>query len=140
MDAPPAAGPSPEPDEAPPPPAPPAPDRVESDGISPLAYAGFAVAGVGLLVGTITGALSMSQAADLKDRCPNDVCAPDDEGDVDTMMALGHTATVSFVVAGLGAGVGLYGLFTSGPDQDPDTTASLRPVLGPAFAGLEGTF
>ncbi len=115
-------------------------DRAEIGGVSPLVYVGFGVAGAGLLVGAITGGLSMNQAADLKDRCPGDVCAPDIEGEVDTMMTLGHVSTASFIIAGIGAGVGLVGLLTGGSDEATETEGSVRPMLGPGFAGVTGTF
>jgi len=114
--------------------------QTEGGGTWPLVPIGFAVAGTALVIGTITGAISMSQAADLGDRCPGDVCPPDIEGEVDTMMTLGHVSTASFVIAGVGAGVGLVGLLTGGSEGATESEGALRPLLGPGFVGLTGTF
>ncbi len=97
------------------------------------------MAGVGVVVGAITGGISMSQASTLKDECPNDVCHADKEEDIDTSMALGHTSTAFFAIAGAGAGVGIIGLLMSGSDSTEES-ASIRPSVGLGFLGLEGRF
>lgn len=122
-------------------PAPPPPAQVEDEGgISPLVWVGFGVAAAGSILGGITGGISLSQASDLEDQCPNDVCPPDKEGDVDGMMTLGHVSTVSFVVAGVGAAVGVVGLLLPGGDESPEGDVALQPVIGPGVLGLRGVF
>jgi len=103
-----------------------------------LAYVGFSVAGVGLLVGAITGGISLSQQSTLKDECPDDVCAPEKDDELSTAMTLGHVSTASFVVASVGAALGVIGLFVGGSGSTE--TASIRPYLGPGCAGLKGSF
>ena len=113
-------------------------EPAESSGISPLVYVGFAVAGVGAIVGGITGGISLSQASDLKDDCPENACAMDRGEDIDSMMTLGHVSTVSFIVAGVGAGVAVVSLILGG--SEASETGSIRPVLGPGFLGMGGSF
>ncbi|RLB59007.1 MAG: hypothetical protein DRI90_15970 [Deltaproteobacteria bacterium] len=110
----------------------------DSSGVSPLVYVGFAVAGVGAIVGGITGGISLSQASDLQDDCPENACAMDRGEDIDSMMALGHVSTASFIIAGVGAGVGLVALIVGG--SDASETGSIRPLVGPGFLGMKGSF
>lgn len=119
-----------------PPPVEPAPDT------SPVAYAGFAIGAVGLVVGTITGAVSLSIASDVTDQCVNDVCPSSVEADADRSLSLAHVSTVSFVLAGVGAGLGILGL-TVFADDEPSTTptgARVEPWVGLGAGGLRGAF
>jgi hypothetical protein len=120
-----------------------------SDGgaLWPLAYTGFAVAGVGVVLGAITGGVSLSKAGDVKDQCTNDVCPTSTESDADTSLALGHVSTVSFVVGGAGAvlGVVALALALTGDGEEPAAddavpSATLEPQVGLGFVGLRGTF
>jgi hypothetical protein len=117
-----------------------APDDGEGPGISPLVWVGFGVAGAGVIVGAITGGISMSQASGLKDECPNDICSADRKSDIATMLAIGHAATASLVIAGVGAIVGVVGLVIPGGDDQPAETARLRAVVGPGTIGVMGAF
>jgi hypothetical protein len=118
----------------------------DSGGISPVAWIGFGVGGACLVVGVVTGALAMSQSSDLEEACPNKRCPPSREADLDSMTALSHTSTVTLVLAGVGAGVGLVGLLAlSGGEEEPSTddadeVGALRLLVGPASLGVEGRF
>ena len=105
-----------------------------------LTYVGFSVAGLGLVTGTITGAVSISQTQTLKDDCPNDECTPDKQDEIDTMLALAHVSTVSFIVAGVGTAVGLFALLASGSDESTEGAAIVQPIVGPGLLGLRGQF
>ncbi len=137
---------APKPPVEPPKPDKPLPDQpIEpsspSPGISPLVYVGFGLAGAGLIIGSITGGVSMSQAADLKEECVYDVCTPEWQEDIDTSMALGHTSTAFFVIAGAGAGLGLAALLLlSGDSTSEEEAANIRPLIGAGVLGLEGSF
>ncbi len=123
-------------------PAAPSPDDsaapADASGISPWVYVGFAVAGVGAVVGGITGGISLSQASDLKDQCPNDGCTQDKSEDIDSMMALGHVSTASFIIGGVGAGVAVVALLVGGSDESE--SGSMQPMVGPGYLGMRGSF
>lgn len=134
--------PAPEPVAPPPTPVPepvrPPPDRgEESSGVSPLVWVGFSVAGVGLVLGSITGGISFAEAQDLQDTCDNNVCPSSRQDDVDTMLALAHVSTVSFVLTGVGVTLGVIGLFVGGGS---DEQARLDLEVGPGSLSLRGSF
>ncbi|MBI4956827.1 MAG: PEGA domain-containing protein [Myxococcales bacterium] len=111
----------------------------------PLVLAGAGVAGAGLLIGTITGGVSLARARDLAADCPGDVCAPDRQPDIDRTIALANAANASFVLAGLGAAAAVVGLFvgpapTAGGEAETQAQARLRLELGPGALGLCGAF
>ncbi|MBW2455726.1 MAG: hypothetical protein JRI68_14510 [Deltaproteobacteria bacterium] len=132
------AVPSPDPPPPGPEPAPTTPDEADSGGISPLVWVGFGVAGVGLIVGGITGGLAMSKGSELDDQCAGEGCTQDD---IDGGMVVAHVSTASFVIAGAGAAVGLVGLLIGG-SSEPEEAAGLElePIVGPGSFGLRGRF
>ncbi|RLB63282.1 MAG: hypothetical protein DRI90_07185 [Deltaproteobacteria bacterium] len=116
----------------------------DSGGISPLVWVGFGIAGAGAIVGSVTGGLSLAAASDAKDQCTDNTCPLDAEPDADRSLTLAHASTVSFVVAGLGAGLGVVGVILSGTDDGSDSQAgpdaTVEALLGPGFVGLRGRF
>jgi hypothetical protein len=109
-----------------PPPSPP---------VSPLAYAGFGVAAVGLVTGSITGVMTLARASDLKDECHNGACLPD--AHLGTTQMLGTVSTIAFVVGGAGLLFGLGALVLGEPPRKVARQASWVNVSG---TGLGGTF
>ncbi len=105
---------------------------------SPLVYAGFGVAGVGIVVGGVTGALAMSSASSLKSSCTDGRCPPAAHDDVDAYQRWGTISTISFIAAGVGAAVGIYGLLSSAPRKEAH--AHVTPWIGIGSAGLSGAF
>ena len=84
---------------APPPPPPRAPEKKAF----PLREAGVVVGGVGLvfvIVGSAFGVAALSKSADVRDDCPNDVCAH--AASAATRDTASHDATASTVFWGLG--------------------------------------
>ncbi|MBI4704935.1 MAG: hypothetical protein HY744_27840 [Deltaproteobacteria bacterium] len=142
--APPARAPGPAPVALPAPgPGPaPGPDRASSGGVSPLAYVGFGVAAVGLVAGTVTGAITLSNASVLHDECTGGICQPEWHEDLDTSYALAHVSTASFAVAGAGAVLGLVGLLAGGSRTAAAETrpAAIRPAVGWGAGGVAGQF
>jgi hypothetical protein len=50
-------------------------------------------------------------------------------------------STVGFIVAGVGAAVGVVGLFVHPSSSPaPQQTGSISPWIGPGMAGASGTF
>lgn len=120
-----------------PPPSPEAPARSEPS-VHVLTYIGFGLAGAGLIVGAITGGLSLAKTGDLEEACPSKLCAATDEALHDEATTLSHVATVGFAVAGAGAILGVIGLFALSDGLFGDSDTAL--VLSPGALSLRGTF
>ncbi len=71
----------------------------------PAAIAGYAVTGVGLVVGGITGGFALDIGGSLE--CPMDACTPADADDLSRATTLANAANVSFAVAGASAIFGI---------------------------------
>lgn len=120
-------------------PAPP-PDGKEGRAMSPLVYVGFGVAGVGVIAGSVTGLMMFSKKSALEEGCTQDkLCPPETKSDYDAAYTAATISTVSFIVAGLGAGVGLYGLLSSKPASS-GSAARVEPWAGLGSGGVRGTF
>lgn len=111
----------------------------------PMVYAGYGIAGAGLLVGAITGALSLRDAQTVKDACDGngDTCPTGIP--IDRSRTLAHTSTASFVVAGVAAGIGTVGLVLSlsaedGGAEGADEGVEARLEVGPSYAGFRLAF
>jgi hypothetical protein len=101
------------------------------------AYIAFGAGGVGLVLGAITGGITVAKTNDLNGACgPSKVCPASAHGDFDTALALSRVATVSLVVAGVGAALGATLLVVS--DRKAQTSASV--IAGPSFIGVKGAF
>ena len=129
--------------------APPPPEEHPAEGPppskrSPLTYVGFGLAGVGIVVGSITGLMSMSKTSTAKQSCVNNQCPRSVHSDLDSAHSLATISTISFIAAGVGAGVGLIGLLVSkhpAADAEPAAaTAHVEPMIGVGFVGIQGAF
>lgn len=78
---------------------PPEPDRA---GPTPWFYVGLGTAGVGIVVGTITGALALSKASTLESECTGSACPRSAESDLNSSRTMGTVSTIAFGVAGAG--------------------------------------
>jgi len=131
----------------PPPPAM-APEQAEEPAaVPPLAWVAFGVGAAGLVAGTVAGAMALSQISTLQDECPDKQCEPGKDADIDRTTTTAHVATAGFVVAGVGAAVGLILVLTADsgaaePDPEESTAGAVivEPVLGLGTAGLVGRF
>ena len=123
-------------------PTPPPPVENKGDGIGkPLAFGGAGLAVVGIVTGSITGLLSLSKTSTAKDLCRNDRCPPSAAGAIDSARSMATISNVSFIVAGVGAAVGITGwlLWRSTPATDAKTS-SIEPWIGLGMAGARGRF
>lgn len=129
-----------EPEPPPPPPPPPPPDT----SWKLPTYGGFGVAGVGLLVGTITGLGAKSKASSAKEQCVDNRCPPSAHADIDGGKSQATLSTLSFGVAIIGAGVGFYGLTkkpkAGAPPKTDEESRFVRPYVGAGSAGVFGQF
>lgn len=108
---------------------------------SPLVWIGFGVAGVGAVVGAVTGIATLGKASKVKDECPDQRCTtPAGQSDLDSAHTLGAVSTVSFALAGAGVVVGVIGLLGGSSRADSPTAAHVAPYVGLGGAGLTGSF
>lgn len=120
-----------------------------------LMIGGFALGGAGLVTGVITGVLSMSKTNSIRNsgQCQGNVCGTPEFNDISSARSMATISTISFIVAGAGAALGVVGLVTgnsteaapaSAPTDKPaagdETTSRIEPWLGLGAAGLRGTF
>jgi hypothetical protein len=108
-----------------PPPAPSSPNRT-------AAYVSLGIGAAALGAGGVLGVMTMKQHKDLKDSCPDNVCASDKQGDLDDAKRLGNFSNIAFGVGAAGVIVGTVLYFTAG------SGSSERAERKPArrFAGL----
>jgi hypothetical protein len=106
--------------------------------MSPLVIPGFATAIAGIGVGTVTGIVALSTKSDLTSKCPDNHCGPADHDTLDRGLAMGTASTIGFIVGGVGALVGVWGL--THPVLVTKTTAGARPFVGAGTVGIHGTF
>ena len=97
---------------------------------------------VGLTQGIVFGVLTMNREADLAESCVDRVCPTSAQPAFDEARTLAHVSTASFVLAGVGAAVGITGLVVGARDGSEDSldAAALRWTIGPAGIGLTGAF
>lgn len=132
-----------EPEPAPTP-APKDPTPPPAGGLSPLVWTGFGVAGVGIVLGSVTGLLAMSKTSAAKEQCVDNRCPPSTHDDLSGARTMATVSTISFIAAAVGAGVGVYGLLGQSPAEQPKTAFGplrrVTPVLGWGAIGLSGAF
>ena len=110
-----------------------------------MSYAGFAVGGVGVLVGTIAGVMTLSRAGDIKTACRADGvpsgCPRDQSDELSSAKTTATISNVAFAIGAVGIGVGVAGLYLGGTTK-PATRSGVRveAVVGPLSAGLRGAF
>lgn len=109
-----------------------------SHGVSnAFAVVGFVGAGLGLIVGAITGAAALGKAVSLN--CPNENCYGKDATDLEDGRTLAAVSTTSFVFfgAGLLTGTLALALRTSSPSTQ---RGFIRPHIGLGSLGVSGAF
>ncbi|OJY24304.1 MAG: hypothetical protein BGO98_20810 [Myxococcales bacterium 68-20] len=121
-------------------PSPPQGDKAPERSLSPLVFIGFGVAAAGVAAGSVTGLMALGAGSDAKTSCPDLRCGNQQAfDDVESGRMLGTVSTVSFIVAGAGAALGVYGLLwgkPSGAKREPSVGVSLAP----ASVALRGRF
>lgn len=107
--------------------------------VSKLAYVGFAVAGAGLVVGSVTGLIALGRAHEFSTSCAeyNFQCPPWTRAKYDSSRRYGNVSTVSFIIGGAGLALGVYGLLNR---ETVPSSPSVSLSLGLGRVGLEGAF
>ena len=105
-------------------------------------YVAFGVAGAGLVLGGITGALWLGKRSTLQKNCPDpDNCSPEDTDTINSYNTLGTISGAGFVVgaAGIVTGITLL-LLDRKPAQAAAQGIVVRPYLGVGSVGAMGNF
>jgi hypothetical protein len=117
--------------------APPAITPAEPPGGSLVpAFVAFGLGGAALVVGAVTGGISLAKVADIEERCVGRHCRPEDEDEALLASRLGTTSTITFAIGGAAVAAGIV-LVILQPGAD---RAAITPLVGPGFAGLQGRF
>jgi len=120
-----------------PPPTTPKPPATTTTKTSTLVWMGGGVALVGVGVGAVTGIMAFSTKSDVSSRCTGGTeCKSEENVNIDRGMLYGNISTVSFIVAGVGVGVLVYGLLN--PTKVEQTASRPRWIATPF--GVAGTF
>ena len=111
----------------------------------PMMWAGYGISAAALVLGSVTGAISLAKASEALEYCDDARrCTPEAESPRDLSVTLAHVSTASFVTAGVAAAVGTAGLVISLMAEDgearsePASEAELR--VGPGSATLRLAF
>ena len=105
------------------------------------AIVAYGIGGAGLVVGGIFGVQAYRQTSAVNEVCGGVRCPRKYLPDIELALEYGNVSTVGFAAGGLALAAGLALTFTVGRDREPASTdASLRPVVGPGFVGIDGRF
>jgi hypothetical protein len=131
-----------------------------SHGPTAVTWAGIGVGGAGIIVGAITGLMSMSKTSSLQNECPGKRCTSQGAvNDLNSANSLATISTVGFVVGGVGGGVALASILMghsaepapkpattdqsepeARPASEPETSLRVSPWIGLGSAGVSGSF
>jgi len=100
--------------------------------VPPLAWVGIAATALGVVVGAITGGVAVSNKSQLEDDCATIGCTQDD---IDRGAIPAHVSTGSFILAGVGAVVGVVSLVVANTGE-PASEEVKRPPSARVFLGL----
>jgi hypothetical protein len=105
-----------------------------------LMSGGFALAGVGLVTGAVTGVLTLLRKNELEESCPDHTCPTKEADKLDNAKTLALVSSISFGVAAVGAGIALTGLLLPNGDKRTAQAVRLRLSAGPTSLSLSGAF
>lgn len=109
--------------------------------VHPGVWVGVGVASASLVVGGITGGLTLSGASKLEDACPSRACTtPDSQDELEGARTLANVSTISFAVAGAAGGAALVTWLLTDSAAPPAKTTAVTPIFGPGYLGLRGSF
>ncbi len=112
---------------------------MDDDGSLVPAFVAYGFGAAALVVGGVTGGVSLSRVADIKERCVGNRCPPEEEDDADAAAVLGTVSTISFIVGGAAVVAGVV-LTLVRPGGSTPTGAHVMPIVGPGYVGVSGRF
>jgi len=101
------------------------------------AWIAFGVAGVGIGVGAVTGAMTFGRVGELEVACQGGRCPPAEAERYDSAHTLATVSTVGFVIGGIAAATGAV-LVVVRPGGRPAEQVGM--VVAPGWVGLRGGF
>ncbi|HVH46994.1 MAG TPA: hypothetical protein VM925_31840 [Labilithrix sp.] len=105
-----------------------------------LAIGAFAVGGVGIVTGIVTGVLFANAASTYSERCDARGCDEEGLSAASRAKTLDVVSPIAFGVGAIGIGAGTYLFLTSKRDTPRRTgTVDVRPQVSPALTGLSLT-
>jgi hypothetical protein len=114
------------------------------------AYVSLGIGAAGAVAGGVLGVLTLQRHKDLQGRCPNDVCSPSDQSDLDSAKRMGNFSTIAFGIGGAGLVLGTVLFFTAAPSNVDHASAAPkrkfagisepRVAIGPTQIQLSGDF
>ena len=81
---------------------------------------------MGLGIGTVAGAVSLSKINDVKGRCVDNQCLPSDRGEVNDAKTMGDVSTAAFAVGSVLGAVGLVLMVFRPGEADPESSNGSR--------------
>lgn len=120
-----------------PPPPPPIERPSSSSGLVIVGGVLVGVGGVGLVVGAITGVMSLSETSTIKQQCMNNVCPPSQSGAIADARNLGIVSDIGFIAGGVVAALGIT-LAVVGATAHKSPKVSVG--FGPTGVLLSGSF
>ncbi len=105
-----------------------------------LLYGGIGLAVVGVGLGTGTGLVSLSHTDAAKKLCTGQSCPPSAHDELGTARTTATVSTISFIVAGVGAGAAVAGFILGRGASEAPKSGFVRPYLSPFGAGITGAF
>jgi len=120
------------------------PAPTTSSAVPWLRWGGLGLAGAGLVIGGVTGAMSLSSTSSANKSCVNNRCPPSTWGEIDSARTTATVSDVAFVAAGIGAALFATSFLVGHGSASGDGSAAARPhvtaYLGPGSAFVAGTF
>ncbi len=105
-----------------------------SSALQPLMWSAFAVGGVGLATGIVSGALALERKSDLDRVCTDDACPPDAQSDLRAYRNLRTASTIGYVVGVAGLGTGAVMLAIT--PRERKVPAKLGGFVSPSYSGI----
>jgi hypothetical protein len=103
--------------------------EVAPDTLWPMMWTGYGISAAALVLGTVTGAISLTKASEARDWCDDEGrCTAEAESPRDLSLSLAHVSTASFITAGVAAAVGTAGLLISLMAEDQQTRDEEPPA------------
>jgi hypothetical protein len=116
------------------------------------AYVAWGAGGAAIAVGSVLGLMAISGKSDLDEQCDGNLCPESSRDQLDSARSLSNAATISFVLGGVGLGLGTFFYFNESPSTTPEGTAkgssdqaslpswSARAWVGLGRVGVSGEF
>jgi hypothetical protein len=95
---------------------------------------------LGLVAGVVSGAISVSKNATLREACPDGNCPPEYHDDLQLFRTTRDISTVGYIVAAVGLPLGAILMLTAPAESSPTGSGSTGVWLGAASGGIFGTF